>query len=94
VDLQSLSACTLGRIEVNSHRQKRYLDVLSILRELSFRERPPQPAVGILVRDDNLETGREIEKKGGNDLKQLGVQTKALVQLLIQRDHPSRQDSG
>jgi len=50
--------------------------VLFISSESSLRERPPLPAVGILARDDNLEIGRETEKKDGNDLKQLRVQTK------------------
>ena len=63
--LQSLTPCTQGRRELNSHRSKRYVDVLSILSELSLRERLLTLVVCFLARDGSLETGRGTEKKGG-----------------------------
>jgi hypothetical protein len=79
---------------LDSSRLIRYVDVLSISSEHSLRERPPLPAVGILARDDNLEPGRETEKKGGNDLKQLRVQPKFHWPDSHQKDNPSCQYSG
>jgi hypothetical protein len=89
--LRGLFVCKPGRSWLDSHRLKRYVDVLSISSEIPLREWSPIPAVGILVRDDSLETGRETQKKGGTDLKKLRVETKCIDPLLTPQDNPGRQ---
>jgi hypothetical protein len=72
----SLSACTQRRIEVVSRRLKQPLNMLFIASDLSLHGRSHIPAVSFLARNDNRKPRRETQKKGGNDLKRLEVETK------------------
>ncbi len=90
----SLSAYTQCRIEVVSRRLKQPLNMPFIASELSLHGRSPIPAVSFLARNDNLKPRREMQKKGGNNLKRLEVETKYHWPLLYPAYNSSRQYSG
>ena len=85
VGLRSHFDCKPGRSTLDSSCMIRYVDVLSISSEHSLRELPPLPAVGILARDDNLETGRETEKKGGTICSSCECKPSSIGPLLTRR---------